>query len=197
MNVFVMERSIVRPLGRDAQNRLIGYVGENNSRSFYIRTQDDISAYSTVSLLIDKMDCGAMTVTTMADNSKMLSLTLSAAMIGKAGVKTCQIVMAGDNGLIQKSAQFKAFVGAANDVDQAAEDGATLIIISQAITDMVASAAEDIVDAAQNVLNTIPSDYSKMSADVGSLRANLLQVYVEGTSLIINGGIPNGEDVSY
>ena len=75
MNVFVMERSIIRPLGRDAQNRLIGYVGENNSRSFYIRTQDNISSYTTVSLLIDKMDCGAMTVTAMPDGSKLLSFT--------------------------------------------------------------------------------------------------------------------------
>ena len=29
------------------------------------------------------------------------------------------------------------------------------------------------------------------------LKSDLLQVYVSGTSLIINGGIPNGEDVSY
>ncbi len=147
MNVFVMERSIVRPLGRDAQNRLIGYVGENNSRSFYIRTQDDISAYSTVSLLIDKMDCGVMTVTTMPDNSKMLSLTLSSAMIGKAGVKTCQIVMAGSNGLVQKSAQFEAYVGAANDVDQAAEDGAALIVINEAINQMIQEYMPEYADA--------------------------------------------------
>ena len=173
MNVFVMERSIIRPLGRDAQNRLIGYVGENNSRSFYIRTQDNISSYTTVSLLIDKMDCGAMTVTAMPDGSKLLSLTLNSAMIGKAGVKTCQIVMAGDNGLVQKSAQFQAFVGAANDVDQAEEDGAALIIISQAITDMIASAAEDIADAAQEVIDSIPSDYSALSEDVADLKADL------------------------
>ena len=29
------------------------------------------------------------------------------------------------------------------------------------------------------------------------VKSDLLQVYVEGTSLIINGGIPSGEDVSY
>ena len=33
--------------------------------------------------------------------------------------------------------------------------------------------------------------------DFTDVRQDLLQVYVEGTSLIINGGIPNGEDVSY
>lgn len=30
-----------------------------------------------------------------------------------------------------------------------------------------------------------------------NVKADLLEVYVSGTSLIINGGIPNGEDVSY
>ena len=34
-------------------------------------------------------------------------------------------------------------------------------------------------------------------AEVSQLKEDLLQIYVSGTSLIINGGIPNGEDVSY
>ncbi len=163
MNVFIMDGSIVKPFGRGVQNNLIGYAGEHGSRTFVIRTMDDISAYTTVSLLIDKMDCGVMTVTTMPDNSKMLSLTLSSAMIGKAGVKTCQIVMAGSNGLVQKSAQFEAYVGAANDVDQAAEDGATLIIINQAITEMVNSAVSAAIG---NVADSIPSDYTELSGQV-------------------------------
>ena len=33
--------------------------------------------------------------------------------------------------------------------------------------------------------------------ELADVKADLLQVYVDGTSLIINGGIPNGEDVSY
>ena len=33
--------------------------------------------------------------------------------------------------------------------------------------------------------------------DIADIKQDLLQVYVSGTSLIINGGIPNGEDVSY
>ena len=33
--------------------------------------------------------------------------------------------------------------------------------------------------------------------DFTDVRQDLLQVYVSGTSLIINGGIPSGEDVSY
>lgn len=32
---------------------------------------------------------------------------------------------------------------------------------------------------------------------VADLKEDLVQIYVSGTSLIINGGIPNGEDVSY
>ena len=33
--------------------------------------------------------------------------------------------------------------------------------------------------------------------DITDVKSDLLQVYVEGTTLVINGGIPNGEDVSY
>ena len=33
--------------------------------------------------------------------------------------------------------------------------------------------------------------------ELADVKQDLLQVYVEGTSLIIIGGIPNGEDVSY
>lgn len=33
MNIFIMQNSIVRPLGRDAQNALIGFEGENDART--------------------------------------------------------------------------------------------------------------------------------------------------------------------
>ena len=36
-----------------------------------------------------------------------------------------------------------------------------------------------------------------LGTELTGIKEDLLQVYVEGTSLIINGGIPNGEDVSY
>ena len=36
-----------------------------------------------------------------------------------------------------------------------------------------------------------------LGTELQGIREDLLQVYVSGTSLIINGGIPNGEDVSY
>lgn len=32
---------------------------------------------------------------------------------------------------------------------------------------------------------------------LGEIKDGLLEVYVDGTSLVINGGIPSGEDVSY
>ena len=37
----------------------------------------------------------------------------------------------------------------------------------------------------------------EMEEEIADVKADLLEVYVSGTSLIINGGIPNGEDVSY
>ena len=36
-----------------------------------------------------------------------------------------------------------------------------------------------------------------LGAELTSIKEDLVQIYVSGTSLIINGGIPNGEDVSY
>ena len=36
-----------------------------------------------------------------------------------------------------------------------------------------------------------------LGTELTDIKQDLLQVYVSGTSLIINGGIPNGEDVSY
>lgn len=73
----------------------------------------------------------------MQDGSTMLSLILASGMIGVAGQKTCQLIMSGTDGIIQKSSQFSAYVGAANDIDQSAVDGATLIIINEAITQMI------------------------------------------------------------
>ena len=36
-----------------------------------------------------------------------------------------------------------------------------------------------------------------LGTELTDIKGDLLQIYVEGKSLIINGGIPNGEDVSY
>lgn len=44
---------------------------------------------------------------------------------------------------------------------------------------------------------TKPDGTKSIIEEVNDVKQDLLQVYVEGTSLIINGGIPNGEDVSY
>lgn len=50
---------------------------------------------------------------------------------------------------------------------------------------------------AQEQLVTVKDGLTAVESDVTDLKEDLLQVYVEGTSLIINGGIPSGEDVSY
>lgn len=135
MNIFIMQNSIVRPLGSDAQNALIGFEGENDARTFVIRTQDDIADY-TVSLIIGEMDCGAMTKTAMPDGSTMLSLTLTSDMLGRDGDKVCQLLMVKDT-IVRKSSQFRAYVGASNDINSTAPDSATIIIINEAITQAI------------------------------------------------------------
>lgn len=51
-----------------------------------------------------------------------------------------------------------------------------------------------IVDSEESGVGTRKFD---LGTELTDIKQDLLQVYVEGTSLIINGGIPNGEDVSY
>jgi hypothetical protein len=178
MNVFLMQNSIVRPLGRDMQNVLIGFVGEHEARTFFVRTRDDLTGY-TVGLVIDDVDCGAMTKAPMPDGSIMLSLTLTSDMLGKGGDKVCQLIMTKDT-IVRKSSQFRAYVGASNDINSTAPDSATIIIISEKITELVHEAALDAIAEVQEVIDSIPADYSELSdqveqntEDIGGLRADL------------------------
>lgn len=178
MNVFLMQNSIVRPLGRDMQNVLIGFVGEHEARTFFVRTRDDLTGY-TVGLVIDDVDCGAMTKAPMPDGSIMLSLTLTSDMLGKGGDKVCQLLMTKD-AIVRKSSQFRAYVGASNDINSTAPDSATTIIISEKITELVHEAALDAIAEVQEVIDSIPADYSELSdqveqntEDIGGLKADL------------------------
>ena len=178
MNVFIMQNSIVRPLGRDMQNVLIGFVGEHEARTFFVRTRDDLTGY-TISLVIGDVDCGAMTKAPMPDGSTMLSLTLTSDMLGNGGEKVCQLLMV-KNTIVRKSSQFRAYVGASNDINSTAPDSATIIIISEKITELVHEAALDAIAEVQEVIDSIPADYSELSAqvdtnteDIGGLKADL------------------------
>ena len=164
MNVFIMQNSIVRPLGRDMQNVLIGFVGEHEARTFFVRTRDDLTGY-TISLVIGDVDCGAMTKAPIPDGSTMLSLTLTSDMLGKGGDKVCQLLMVKDT-IVRKSSQFRAYVGASNDINSTAPDSATIIIISEKITELVHEAALDAIEEVQEVIDSIPADYSALSAQV-------------------------------
>lgn len=44
---------------------------------------------------------------------------------------------------------------------------------------------------------TYSSAGNAVRGQIADLNSDLLQIYVDGTSLVINGGIPSGEDVSY
>lgn len=173
-----MQNSIVRPLGRDMQNVLIGFVGEHEARTFFVRTRDDLTGY-TVGLVIDDVDCGAMTKAPMPDGSIMLSLTLTSDMLGKGGDKVCQLLMTKD-AIVRKSSQFRAYVGASNDINSTAPDSTTIIIISEKITELVHEAALDAIAEVQEVIDSIPADYSALSdqvdtntEDISGLKADL------------------------
>ena len=53
----------------------------------------------------------------------------------------------------------------------------------------------DIITA--DKMNNIENGIKGIEGDVTTVKDGLLSVTVSGTSLIINGGIPSGEDVSY
>jgi peptidoglycan/xylan/chitin deacetylase (PgdA/CDA1 family) len=204
MNVFIMQNSIVRPLGRDMQNVLIGFVGEHEARTFFVRTRDDLTGY-TISLVIGDVDCGAMTKAPMPDGSTMLSLTLTSDMLGNGGDKVCQLLMVKDT-IVRKSSQFRAYVGASNDINSTAPDSATIIIISEKITELVHEAALDAIEEVQEVIDSIPADYSTLSAqvdtnteDIGGLKADLgvLQdVTIVKDSAINIGSLVSGSTIN-
>ena len=115
----------------------LGYEGENNSRILRIKTTDDLTDFATVNLLIDTLDCGAMTVETVS-NYKVLSMVLTAGMLGEAGKKTCQLLMMDSEGtVIKKSNQFQMVVNTSNTVDGMAPDSPSVIIITDYIEEKV------------------------------------------------------------
>jgi len=63
------------PYGRLKDNGFVGIEGEHSARALVVETKDDLSAYASVSLIIDDLDRGAMTKTTSGSKT-VLSLTL-------------------------------------------------------------------------------------------------------------------------
>ena len=115
----------------------LGYEGENNSRTLQIKTTDDLTDFATVNLLIDTIDCGAMTVTTVG-NFKVLSMVLTAAMLGEAGKKTCQLLMMDSGGtVIKKTNQFYMVVCRSNVIEGTVPDSPVIIAITDYIDDAI------------------------------------------------------------
>ena len=190
MNVFIMDGSIVKPFGRGVQNNLIGYAGEHGSRTFVIRTMDEISDYTVISLIIDTVDCGSMTRTRMSDGSTMLSLVLTSDIMKIPGNRMCQLMMT-DGEKIMKSSQFCAYVSKSNNIEDALPDGATLTIINETITQIIGDAVNDITDASTQAVaevnaagrlakESIPSDYNALNTQV---RANTTDIATLNESL--------------
>jgi len=178
-NSFIMTESIVRPAkmpyGRLKDNGFVGIEGEHAARALVVETKDDLSAFASVNLIIDDLDCGAMTKTT-SGNTTTLSMALTSSMIGRSGRKICQLIMVNSgNTVVQKSSQFEAYVGRANEIERSVDDGVTIIILTEAVTEMAreaaAAAAEeavaDVVEDCQAI-----ADAASASADAAAQSAS-------------------------
>ena len=174
-----MTESIVRPAkmpyGRLKDNGFVGIEGEHAARALVVETKDDLSAFASINLIIDDLDCGAMTKTT-SGGTTTLSMTLTSSMIGRSGRKICQLIMVNSgNTVVQKSSQFEAYVGRANEIERSVDDGVTIIILSEAVTEMAreaaAAAAEeavaDVVEDCQAI-----ADAASASADAAAQSAS-------------------------
>ncbi len=141
---------------RTASDRwTLGYEGENNSRTLRIKTMDDLTDFDTVNLLIDTLDCGAMTVTTVG-NFKVLSMVLTAAMLGEAGKKTCQLLMMDSEGtVIKKTNQFCMVVGRSNVIEGTVPDSERIVII----TDYIEEKVGELLGDYENAKDTIEAVY--------------------------------------
>lgn len=151
---------------------------------------DDISGYTVISLLIDSVDFGAMTRTSMPDGSTMLSLVLTSYMMQMEGNRVCQLMMT-DGEKIMKSSQFCTYVSRSNNIEDALPDGATLTIINEKISLIIDDAVSDINDASTQAIaevnaagrqarESLPSDYNGLSTqvstnttDIAALKADL------------------------
>lgn len=193
MNTFIMESSVVRPAtnpyGRLERNSVVGYEGEHNARSLVVETTDDLSAYASVSLIIDDLDCGAMTKTTSGSKT-VLSLTLTSAMIGASGRKLCQLLMVDSNNtVIAKSSQFVILIKRSNDIERSVEDGVSFIIISEAVTEMAQEAASaaaeeaaaDVVAECQTIANTAAGSASAAAQSAAAAQAAAESIVVDST----------------
>lgn len=174
----------------------LGYEGENNSRTLQIKTTDDLTDFATVNLLIDTLDCGAMTVTTVG-NFKVLSMMLTAGMLGEAGMKTCQLLMMDSEGaVIKKTNQFQMVVNTSNTVDGMAPDSPTAIIITDYIDDAINERVSD--EFIEEKINDWLDDHPEATTTVqnGAITENKLHSDVKNKYVTrqYSGTAPNTQD---
>lgn len=161
MNYLKMTGYIVRTA---SDNWTLGYEGENNARTLRVKTTDSLTNFATVNLLIDTLDCGVMTVEAVS-NYKVLSMVLTAGMLGEAGMKTCQLLMMDSDGtVIKKSNQFYMVVGASNDIEGTVPEGPVIIAISDYVEEKVDELLDNFTIATDTTLTR-----AGMAADAKSV----------------------------
>ena len=79
----------------------------------------------------------------------------------------------------------------------ATESTGEMTIFDQAERAAAAQFQEDAESIAAEVIESIPSDYTTLSNDVSDLKQDMYEITVSGTSLVINGGMTDGNEVEY
>jgi len=167
----------------------LGYEGENNSRTLQIKTTDDLTDFATVNLLIDTFDCGAMTVTTVG-NFKVLSMVLTAGMLGEAGKKTCQLLMMDSGGtVIKKTNQFYMVVCRSNVIEGTVPDSPVIVVVGEYVEEKISELLGEVGDA----VNLHTEEIEEIQGDVSEVKADLNDAYVDiygvTPTKIVQGGI--------
>lgn len=190
-NSFIMTESIVRPAkmpyGRLKDNGFVGIEGEHAARALVVETKDDLSAFASVNLIIDDLDCGAMTKVT-SGGTTTLSKVLTSSMIGRSGRKICQLIMVNSgNTVVQKSSQFEAYVGRANEIERSVDDGVTIIILSEAVTEMAREAAAAAAqEAAADVVADCQEIANAAAASAGAAAQSAQEAEEAAASIVVD-----------
>ena len=135
---------------------------------------------------------------TIADNNILCELT--AQSLAETGENRMQVrVLLGDDIVtsFEVILMVRKFLG-----DDAIESGTEMNIFDQAVEQAAEDFQSQAEQIAEEVIESIPEDYTELTEEVSELNERLdnlgnLEVYVDGSSLVINTILVDANEVSY